>query len=749
MPDNSQPDSRKAADFLKHFRCDGLHNLVAIDPITKKVEGITRPSGHPDLASFIEENNGKHNLYFSVNEPRSNAPDDKLSKRDITKINAVFLDADPHKDLPLERERERLAKFAVDLKTSDNAPTYIVDSGGGIQAFWLFDKSLDATPENVMKAEALGRGLAEQYGTDHVQNIDRIMRIPFTVNIPDERKRKAGRTKALARIIHADSPASRRYTDLSFITPSFMAEAEESFDHTDVDMEAIKQPMPERLLERLKATFEKDQKAHDLYYGLIEKPSRSERDFTLTQQLVWDVYAIQEVAHVLYHCPHGKGKDLTKREIVRCYNRVDRPFDGLDPAYVAMIEAQTNPILSARAKGKPLEVFLKKGNPFKIISAKNAAKDWRFSGNAIYKDLLYEKAITVMYGSSNVGKSFVASDIAGHIALARDWGSFKFKPKKVNKQPRPIGIIYICAEAGKSFSRRLKALMKRLGVEDLPFGVIDAAPNFAKTMDDAKAICEAIAGYEKEMGFKVGLVVVDTLATTFAGGNENSSEDMGMYISNMKWVQRYADTGVLAVHHSGKDQAAGARGHSSLRAATDTEIEVLSEKKGERYKRTVRVRKQREGQCDLTFPFGLTIVELGKDDDDEPIDTCHVVLENEPEFESVLTKPEDDLKGTQKAAYCTLQKFQEPNFLRWCKGKSATEVRKLMVKHWFLVKNDPDLALSCGALENAKPTYKYDDESSNFARDFDNITDHLDKTELKLSQWIKTHLVNPSQGLSE
>ncbi|MGE4351137.1 MAG: AAA family ATPase [Bdellovibrionales bacterium] len=682
MPDKSQPDSKKAINFLRYYRRNGIHNLVAIDPITKKVEGITRPSGSQDLTLFIEKHNGKRNLYFSVNEPHKDAPNDKLPKNHIAKINAVYLDADPRKDLPFERERERLAKFATELKTCANPPTYIVDSGGGIQAFWLFDKPLNATKENIIKAESLSRGLAEQYATDHVQNIDRIMRIPFTVNIPDERKIKAGRARATARIIHAESPRGYRYPDLPFITPSFKAEGEDTFKHTDVDMEAIKQPLSDELLARLQDTLRRDRKAHDIYFGLIEKPSRSEYDFTLTQQLAWDGYSIQDVAHILWHYPHGKGSDLTKREIVRAYNRVDRPFEGLDPEYIAKIEAQINPILAARSAGNPLPEDLKKvdaTDTFETRSFNEATKNWRFSGNAIYKNLLYEKAITVMYGASNVGKSFVASDLAGHIALARDWGGYKYKPKKPDKRPRPIGVLYICAEAGKSFDKRLKALGRRLGIEDIPFEIIDEAPKFVKSMDDAKKVVRTIERIEREKGFKVGLVVVDTLATTFEGGNENSSEDMGMYISNMKYIQRYGDCGVFIIHHSGKDQAAGARGHSSLRAATDTEIEVISEKKGERYSRFVRIRKQREGESDALIKFGLMTVELGKDNDGDAIDTCHVVLESDSEFEAVFVKTEDTLKGTQLAAYLTFQEFLESDFLRWCKGRSATEIRKFMV----------------------------------------------------------------------
>ncbi|MCB1551948.1 MAG: hypothetical protein KDJ26_08130, partial [Alphaproteobacteria bacterium] len=80
-----------------------------------------------------------------------------------------------------------------------------------------------------------------------------------------------------------------------FIKPSFTDESnavpEGQFEHTEVDMNAIKNPLSDDLMARLEDTLNRDKKAHDLYYGIIEKPSRSEYDFTLTQLLRWDGYS--------------------------------------------------------------------------------------------------------------------------------------------------------------------------------------------------------------------------------------------------------------------------------------------------------------------------------------------------------------------------------------------------------------------------------------------------------------------------
>lgn len=208
FPD-TQSYSKKAVGFLKAFRVSGPINIVAIHPTSGAITAITRPVSHPDISVFINRHNGSQNLYFMVNTPKDNASDNKLKKDQVAFINAVWLDADPVKGKPFDEERKRLFDFAASLGQSQNPPTYIIDSGGGIQAFWVLKTPILATPDSVKLYEAYSRGLAEQYGTDKVQNIDRIMRIPCTWNLPTAKKK--GREKSLSKIIYAASREGMRY----------------------------------------------------------------------------------------------------------------------------------------------------------------------------------------------------------------------------------------------------------------------------------------------------------------------------------------------------------------------------------------------------------------------------------------------------------------------------------------------------------------------------------------------------------
>src|SRR5690606_1496170 len=116
----------------------------------------------------------------------------------------------------------------------------------------------------------------------------------------------------------------------------------------------------------------------------------------------------------------------------------------------------------------------------------------------------------------------------------------------------------------------------------------------------------------------VGLIVVDTLSRALAGGDENASTDMGALVRNVDALRRKVRAHIMLVHHSGKDRAKGARGHSLLRAATDTEIEIS---KGE-----IVVTKQRDIDGSFSRGFVLEPVEIGRDAEGDPVTSCTIRL---------------------------------------------------------------------------------------------------------------------------
>lgn len=236
-------------------------------------------------------------------------------------------------------------------------------------------------------------------------------------------------------------------------------------------------------------------------------------------------------------------------------------------------------------------------------------------GREIVQGLIGEQTAVVVYGASNVGKTFWTTDLALHIAAGKRW---------CGRRVAQGGVIYCALEGGRGFQNRVTAWKRRHGMEDarLPFAAIRASLNLLQPEADPRRLVDAAQAVAAGMAVPVTLIVIDTLARAFGGGDENGPEDMGALIRNMDMIREATGAAVLFVHHSGKDQARGARGHTSLRAAVDTEIEVTADKEGGG-KTAVPV-KQRDLEKGAAFPFTLKRVELGRNQHGEPVTSCVV-----------------------------------------------------------------------------------------------------------------------------
>ncbi len=193
-----------AAEFLRGYDPTGWHNLVRINPQTGYTDGKTFPPGSwVEIAAYVGAWDGKENLYFSVNAPKPNSADGKLAKDDIAFIRAVFVDKDPDKSLPFPEARSELEQYVPHVLKHSMRPSITLDSGGGFQFLWKLAEKLDAG--TFQKAvEEQGRGLAALFVGDSVQNIDRILRLPGTQNIPDAKKLARGRTAvSIAKLVDA------------------------------------------------------------------------------------------------------------------------------------------------------------------------------------------------------------------------------------------------------------------------------------------------------------------------------------------------------------------------------------------------------------------------------------------------------------------------------------------------------------------------------------------------------------------
>jgi KaiC/GvpD/RAD55 family RecA-like ATPase/DNA-binding transcriptional ArsR family regulator len=169
--------------------------------------------------------------------------------------------------------------------------------------------------------------------------------------------------------------------------------------------------------------------------------------------------------------------------------------------------------------------------------------------------------LTVLYGKGGTHKSFLALDWACSLANAGHV------------------VVYIVAEGASGVTARLAAWKKRHGVAALPSVWLMPSNVNLHRPDAVRAWLGAVDlfidadakrnGHERSPS----LVVVDTLARNFVGGNESSPQDMGLLVEGVEQIRRHLGAAVLVLHHTTK-QGDDERGTESLRNASFAMLKV-------------------------------------------------------------------------------------------------------------------------------------------------------------------------------
>ncbi|WP_162262656.1 AAA family ATPase [Legionella feeleii] len=231
----------------------------------------------------------------------------------------------------------------------------------------------------------------------------------------------------------------------------------------------------------------------------------------------------------------------------------------------------------------------------------------------IIKGALPLAELAMVFGASGSGKSFLVLDLAFSICRGVKWCGHKVRQGRV---------VYVAAEGSGGLSKRLVAYAShhKIDLSSLPLDIITGVPNFLGQGDPI------------ELGRAIGkatLIVLDTLACIAAGGDENSSSDMGSVLTQCKLLHASTGALIMLVHHMGKDSKRGARGWSGLRAAVDAEMEVTRSPNGFQ----MRITKLKDGEDGKAYDFRLLPIELGMDEDGELQNSCvveHIGFQNQP-----------------------------------------------------------------------------------------------------------------------
>jgi len=232
--------------------------------------------------------------------------------------------------------------------------------------------------------------------------------------------------------------------------------------------------------------------------------------------------------------------------------------------------------------------------------------------------LLYGAGVTILYGEEGLGKSYVALDLAFHVASGRP----SWHGRQLHLDGRAV---YIAGEGQHSIPERLRAWAAYHGAALDSLGdrfMLRRPGGVNLTGDDARKAMRA-----ELAELRPSLVVVDTFSSVLAGTDENAVKDVSPFLAWCADVARDSGACVLVLHHPAKGSGL-ARGSGAITMNTDGSIRLEGER-GKPFR--LSVRKVRSGAPMRGLRLELRSVSLGPDPERPGREIVNAVVVPAPE----------------------------------------------------------------------------------------------------------------------
>jgi hypothetical protein len=165
---------------------------------------------------------------------------------------------------------------------------------------------------------------------------------------------------------------------------------------------------------------------------------------------------------------------------------------------------------------------------------------------------------TSLVGPPASAKSFGALDASLRVATGTPWHG---------RQTQQGAVLYIAAEGLVGLKKRVQAWKRANKYLEVPEIFFLPMPVQLLDQSDIARLLATVS----ELDIEPKLIVFDTFARCFLGGDENSASTMGLAVEAVRQLQVATGATVLLVHHTRKGDNVE-RGSSALRGALDTII---------------------------------------------------------------------------------------------------------------------------------------------------------------------------------
>jgi AAA domain/RepB DNA-primase from phage plasmid len=473
---------------------------------------------------------------------------------------------------------------------------------------------------SIAELEAATTALRDAFGSDKVQNADRIMRIAGTVNFPPPHKTDKGYIVELTTVQIARDAPTYSVEALCDLDP---AKSTANDTHTSVptgqtdhDGDPYQRFADERHREAGRLTDADMQvllKKHT--NGMGEGWHNDLR--AVTWELLcrgYEPFAIQMV--VGSACRKG----FEDPDIGRL---VYKKWDELQAERREAERDATSGKAQAASAGVALKLTY-----FGEFGEKAKKRP-------ILKGFINKGESSSLIGPPKSLKSGLMAEIAIYCAAGQNW--------RGHSATESCGVVIFALERADLYRRRFDAYAQRDGYKDLPVAVAGAVidllnPNCVKT------IVATVREVEQNLGRAVGLIVIDTFSKGIAagGGDEDKAKDQNRVAANLRRVQGLIDVHIACVGHTGKDEGRGARGSNAHLGDIDLMIQISGDKI-----KTAKVTAANDQPERVLAQFQAELVDVGVDEDGE-VETVAIV--SNEEVSSADTGAASKLSDIQQAA---------------------------------------------------------------------------------------------------
>lgn len=199
-----------------------------------------------------------------------------------------------------------------------------------------------------------------------------------------------------------------------------------------------------------------------------------------------------------------------------------------------------------------------------------SVSDWMLKPNKEWfiERVLGVRDLCMLYGHPGSGKTFVALDLIMAVITGKQWANQFSVPKQGS-------VIYATSEGKGGLKNRLGSALNKWRPTSQQLQNFLISEEVPQLFDDESP--ESTRNFISELATQIDrnpdLLVIDTLHGATSGANENSAQDAGIILRNIRLLRDTLDCAVLFIHHSNK-AGTSERGSSAFKGEMDTQIEI-------------------------------------------------------------------------------------------------------------------------------------------------------------------------------